>query len=399
MIYIIMISVLIGSINYKLGINIGAGIKINITDILLIAWIIYEFILQKKKLIKFTPIKYILLLLFYLSVSLQWGIINDAPIGESIRILRNFIYIVAMFWLVENNYRSKKKLNIYRDLLFFSWIAIINCLYNVIIDFIENSWFMYYRENASFQVFMFVFLLFYKSEENLKLNKKIFIIITNVLLGICILLSQERLQILAVIISIMFYIVYQILTVTRKKNITLKVSQKKIFYNIIGIIFIFIFIINILKIEFIQNYIEYFIKYRFKSVIGSDGFKLDGSLNARLFQVINILNRNLIYFFVGSGLGSLYLSSTGYIHIVDGMWLWIFKDGGMLGLLLLMLIYLSIGIELNKVIENKLALKLSLITILVLQVFTPNIMLGISDSIFVGYILALICLERNKRFE
>lgn len=399
MIYIVMISVLIGSINTNLGINIGSVIKVNITDILLILWIIYEFILKNRKLIKFTPIKYILLLLFLLLLSLQWGIINDASIGDSIRILRNFIYVVAMFWLAYSSYISKKRLNIYRDLLIFSWIAIINCLYNVIIDLIENNWFMYYRENSSFQVFMFIFLLFYKSEESLKLNKKIFVIITNLLLGICILLSQERLQIVAVTISIVFYIIYQIFTATRKKNILLKISPKKIFYNIVGVIFIVIFIANILKIEFIQNYIEYFMKYRLGSIITNGSFQSDASLNARELQVINILNRNLIYYFVGSGLGSLYLSATGYIHIVDGMWLWIFKDIGMIGISLLMIIYLAIDIELKKVVDNKLALKLSLIGILVLQVFTPNMMLVISDAIFIGYILALICLGRSKKFD
>lgn len=394
-----MLCALIGMINTNFGISIGLGIKINVSDILFMIYFSYQFILKKKNLIKFEPIKYIFIIVVAMTISIPWGVTNGGEIGLTIRVLRNYIYIIFMFWLTYSNYKSKASINIYKDLILLSWIAIINCLINVTLDYLENSWFMYYRENSSFQVFMFTFLLFYKNNQNEYINRKILRIITVLFLGICIFLSQERLQIIAIITSIFVYGIYRLFILFREQRIKVKkISIKNFFLNfIIMLVFVTIFI-KILNMEYIQNYIEYFIEYRIGSVIKNNEFKLDGSLSARQLQLINILNRNWIYSIVGSGCGSLYISATGPIHMVDSMWLWIFKDLGIIGIVLLILVYLSIIIEIKKIKNNRLAIQLGLIAVIVLQLFTPNIMLGISDSIFTGYLLSLICLGKFNKF-
>lgn len=397
MIYIIMMCTLIGSINSELGISIAQGIKLNAIDIIFILFFIYEFIVKKRKLCLFNPIKWILIMFLFMSIGVIGGLFNGGQISSIIRILRNIVYILVMFFLTYSIYTDKKSINISKDLIVFSWIAIINCLLNVLMSFKEYNWFIYYRENANFQVFMFVFLLLYKDNNKKYSKKAIFRAITIIFLGICIFLSQERLQILAVVISLVLKFVYNILCILRKKEIKINISAKKIVFKLILLAFIAIILVSILKIDYVQNYINYFIEYRIGSIFNGGGFNSDASLDGRMLQINNIINRDWIYYLFGSGTGSVYLSAIGYTHIVDGMWLWIFKDTGIIGILLLFSIYLSIIIEVKKVIYNKSSIAFGLIAILVLQIFTPNIMLGISDSVFIGYILALICLGKSSK--
>lgn len=390
MIYFIIFCVLIGSINTNIGINITSSIKINLTDILFIIYFLWSFFIKGYKIRIFKPIKLILIMLFAMIISMFWGIVNGSELGDSIRILRNILYIFFMFHLSYNYYKDKENINVYNDFMIFSWVAIINCFVTVTIKYLENNWFMYYRENPSFQVFMFTFLLFYKPKGKESSMRVIVRNITIILLGLCIFFSQERLQIIAISISILISLMYMI----KNKKLELKVSNKKLFLFIVVGITAVLVIRKILSIKFVQDYIEYFIRYRINSVIYDNNFISDASLNARQLQFMNILNRDFIYYLIGSGLGSLYMSATGFIHIVDGLWLWIFKDMGIVGLILLICIYISILIEVKKIKFNKLAIISGLLGILILQIFTPNIMLVISDSVFIGYILSIICLSK-----
>lgn len=394
MIYFIIFCVLIGSINTNIGINITSSIKINVTDILFIICFLWSFFIKRYKIRIFRPIKLILIMMFVMTVSMFWGIVNGAELGDSIRILRNILYIFFMFYLGYNHYKDKENINVYNDFMIFSWVAIINCFVTVTIKYLENNWFMYYRENPSFQVFMFTFLLFYKPKGKESSMRVIVRNITIILLGLCIFFSQERLQIMAICISILISLMYRLMYMIKNKKLELKVSNKKLFLFIVVGIAVLLVIRNILNIKFVQDYIEYFIRYRINSVIYNNNFISDASLNARQLQFINILNRDFIYYLIGSGLGSLYMSATGFIHIVDGVWLWIFKDMGIVGLMLLISIYMSIIIEVKKIKFNRLAIISGLLGILILQIFTPNIMLVISDSVFIGYILSIICLSK-----
>ncbi len=395
MIYILIISVLIGNINLHLGVSIGMGIKVNLTDILFMIYLFYDIIICRRKYVIYKPIKYIFFMLIIMTISLYIGMLNGSSISEGIRILRNIIYILLMFLISCNHYKYKKQSKIYDDLIIFSWIAIINCIINVLGSFIRTNWFIYYRENASFQVFMFIYLLFYKSEYEEGVRKKIIRSITILFLVICIFLSQERLQIMAVAVALLVAVIYKALNIIKSKKIKIFIKPKRIIVNFIILILIITVIIKILKIEYIQNYINYFFEYRIRSVITGSGFKVDGSLSDRSLQVINIFNRDWIYYVFGSGLASLYLSATGLTYIVDGMWLWIFKDLGIIGLAILFTIYISIAKEVRKVINNKISIVFGLISILILQIFTPNLMLGICDSVFMGYILMIIYIGRS----
>lgn len=390
MIYFIMISALIGSINDNIGISILSGIKINVTDILFMIFFFCEFIIKKKKLRKFMPIKYILLLIILMSISILWGIFNESEVTAIVRVLRNYMYILLMFWLAYSNYKNKSSNIIYKDLIIMCWIAIINCLIEVTIGFIDTNWFIHYRQNPTFQVFMFLFLILYKVEKNESINNIIIRRITILFLGLCIFFSQERLQIVAIAIGIFLGIIYRIANSLLKKQIKINIYTIK--NNLImGTIIIF-FMILILRIEYVQDYINHFVKYRVNSVLSTNGFEMDGSLSARSIQFINILNVDWINWIFGKGLCSLYISATGPIHIVDSLWLWIFKDLGVIGIFILMTIYLSIYVESTKVRKNSKAFKVGLVGIMVLQIFTPNIMLLASDAIFIGYILSMICL-------
>lgn len=391
-----MISVLIGSINSIIGIGAGQGIKINATDIFLTMAFIYEFIINRKKIYIFNPIKWIILIFFLMSSTMIWGAMNGGELGSMIRILRNIVYIILMFLIVNSSYRKKNEINIYKSIIVFCWVAIINCLINVAISFYRYNWFINYRENATFQVFMFIFLLLYKDDNNDRLNRRLLRNITIIFLGICILLSQERLQILAVMISLLIRSIVYSINILNKKGISIRLSLKHIVYKLIMLGLCVFLLVLILRNDYIKNYIDYFIKYRVGSIFSSNGFKSDASLDGRALQVVNILNRNYIYYLFGSGLSSLYMSTTGLIHIVDGMWLWIFKDLGIVGIVILFIIYISIIREVSKVNINKLSIAFGLIAILILQIFTPNIMLGISDSVFIGYILSIIYLYRKK---
>lgn len=390
-----MISSLIGSINSILGISLGNGIKINATDIVLVVFFIYEFIIKKRKLYIIEPIKLIILMILLMSSQMFLGILNGAQIGTMVRVLRNGIYILLMFILTYSHYKNNKIVNIQRDLLIFSWIAIINCFFNILVNYKKYSWFIYYRENSSFQVFMFVFLLLYKNPKKERLSMILVRILTIVCLGLCIFFSQERLQIIAVIVSLSLKIIYSIGDVLTKNEIKINISRKSIPYKLIIIIIVSVLVTNIMKIEYINDYIDYFMKYRLGAIFNGSKFQMDASLDGRAFQLHNILNRHWIFYLFGSGLSSIYTSAAGPTYIVDSMWLWVFKDLGIVGILLLFTIYLFIYIEISKMDYNKLSVRFGLVAILVLQIFTPNIMLGISDSVFIGYIIAMIGISKK----
>lgn len=389
-----MLSALIGSINTNFGIPLGIGMKINLTDLLI--GICLPSIFIKKITNKFKPIKSITIFLFFVIMGSTWGLINGSTFSITFRILRNIIYILLMFEITSKYYKKKKKeRSLFNDVLIFSWVAIGNAVFSIALSFKEYHWFKYYRENSSFQVYMFIFLLLTTDKKN-SIRKKVFKNITIILLGFCIFLSQERLQIVAVLGSLILYLGNSVINFFLKRY-KFHLSGKKILITFMGLLVFIIILVKILEIEYIKNYIDYFVTYRIKSIVGDAGLVTDASLDGRSLQLRNILNRKLLFYFGGTGTGSTYLSAGGYTSIVDGMWLWIFKDLGILGLLLLFRVYISIFFEIKKIRGDYTPMLFGMFSILILQIFTPNIMLSISDSIFIGFLLAEIYLKKIPR--
>lgn len=396
MIYIIILSAIIGNLNNNLGINIFSGIKLNLTDLLLIITFFYLFILKKNKLYVFKPIKLVLILLLIMGIQIFLGVINGGELADIIRILRNYVYILLMFWITVGH--SKNRKNFYTPLIVLSWVAILNCIITVAIDLNKYNWFKYYRENSSFQVYMFIFLLLYKNENKQTLINNLLQKITMIFLGICIFLSQERLQIVAVVLSIIFYYTNKIIHILKDKKISYDFSFKRILVVSTTSLCTIVIILLVINNEYIKSYFEYFSEYRMGSILKNGSLVMDSSLEGRLTQLKVILNTNFMNFIIGRGLASKYLSAGGYTYIVDGMWLWIFKDLGLIGLLIIFYMYYCINKEIKKIPKNRDAILFGCISIAILQIFTPNIMLGISDSVFIGYIMGQIYISRIMKF-
>lgn len=394
MYYLFLLPILIPNITSDIGIQISTDIKLNITDIVGAIYLVYILLFkgQRTKVILNSKILRVGLLFFFLMIfSTPLGLLNGATIGSSFRVLRNFFLLLETIIITSYYLRDFSEKQVYKRLLFFSWVLIIAHSINIISLYFENLWFQSFRANANFLVFFILYFSLYKNSTE-GILMKIIRILTVCLLLLCSFFSQERMQLVALIIAILFGVLTIQAEKILKRNVNVKISINK-FVSLFFLLLVgYVFIINILKIEIVQDYIDYFVKYRIGSILNTDGFKFDESLSIRLSQwnAIILKQTNPIYMIIGSGLNSIYEVSTAITFVVDGMWLWVYKDMGVIGVGILICWFKVIFKEISQIRFNRNAVIFGMLGVVFLTIFIPNVFYNIHDAVGFGFILALI---------
>lgn len=319
--------IIINSISWfssEIGITIG-GIKINLSDMFLVLFCVMYLLKHNGRLqVRYrnaSEISKWIILFVAMILQAPLGIFNGSPLGESIRILRNTLYIPVSFVLF-NELADSEEIDNYVIVMgiLTSAEVIIGALYLYRL----NDWFVFYRANGVFSIVLFCYL--FNSVGRYYKSKKIIGLITIVLLIGAMFLSQERTELIAsvgavAITSVVFW---------GKSTLSIKNTTKKI-GSIIAVIIVGILTFFLLKEkQVIKDYVDYYFTYRLAS--GNFSLTNDKSYMGRLWQYQKILSvSNPLYMIFGRGTGALYEAAQGVTSVVDGMPLWIFKDLGLLG--------------------------------------------------------------------
>jgi len=238
---------------------------------------------------------------------------------------------------------------------------------------------------------VFCFFFFLKNSRKRGLMSNLFRLLTLLMLLICAFLSQERLQILSILVSIFVTQMIRAINYLRKSYIV-KINLRKLAAFSISILFVVGSIYYLSKIDYLRSYFEYYQKYRIASLLTGNQFIGDQSLNIRIeqFNIILFSNHGVLGLVLGNGLGSTYKISTGNNYIVDSVWLWILKDIGTIGIFILYLVYFRIFSLISSIKFQTYAFIAGIVSVSFLMLFIPNFLISINDSFAFGYLLGLI---------
>ena len=299
------------------------------------------------------------------------GILNGAHIQEQIRLIRNLLYIIIIYYILIEN---KENINPIFLIEYISIISIADCIVQTIVLHNNSNWYQFYRANGVLNVFLFCFLIF----KIWNMNKKEFILGIFCCIGLIYssFLSQERTQLLTIAITMTITFIYQLYyRLFKLKQLKIKLKTIKKIVAIIILCSIIIYIL--LQINFVKEYIEYYFKYRLNSgnLFQNDTLQSDGSFEGRTNQIITIWNDNLhpLYMIFGKGTCAHYIAIQGETYIVDGVITWIFKDLGFIGIFLIISIfyYMLKGYK-NIEKESKSAIYSSCISLIIFSIFNPS---------------------------
>jgi len=373
-IYLFSLLVVLPYFGSNIGISFGE-IKINIADIIIFMYTI-RIILKKNtyKKLKENATEIIewrlLLLLFIFFIPL--GMLNDASLGEQIRQVRNVLYIIITYYILIDN---GENINVIFLIEYISIISAFDCIIRTFILHSNANWYQFYRANGVLNVFLFSFLIL----RIWTMNKK------EALLGVlcCIgliyssFLSQERTQLLTIGIAIVIALVYQINLKLRSLN-NLRIKTKVITRGIIFVILASIIVYYVLQNDFVKKYIDYYVTYRLSNgnlLKGNGILQRDGSFSARKLQFNTIFkeNKNLFYILFGKGTCAHYIAAQGDTYIVDSAILWIYKDLGIVGTILIIKIFMNMLKKCQNIKNSsKLSIYISGISLIIFSIYNPS---------------------------
>lgn len=386
-IYVVLIS--ISYFSSEIGLTLG-GFKVNISDLLMVAfilWYLHKYQMKIKIKFRFVPeVSMWMLLVVLVIFQIPLGLINGSTVGESIRIVRNCLYVPITFLLFDEYVDRKDVDNI---TLMMALLTSLEVIIGALYLYRVNNWFMFYRANGVFTIVLFCYLFF--SINNYTKKKKILCYLSLILLLMAMLLSQERTTILASGCAL----VITWIVCSKNKYISRDSMRKRIgvWCTIVVVVCVTFMILNDQSV--VKEYINYYFKYRMAS--GNFSLVNDASFQGRLLQYKNILSLdNLIYVLIGRGTGALYLAAQGMTNVVDGMLLGIFKDLGLVGVV----IYLIGVFRLLRINEKETSLNTrnvfaSVVSISIFMFFNP----GFMGSFRFAFVLGLCIFLKKKAQE
>ncbi|STA98787.1 hypothetical protein [Clostridium baratii] len=392
---VFLLSCLIPGIsNY--GIGVISGVKISITDFLIILCFLYSFI-DKKNIIYSKNDNISILLNIILIVFFIYGILSlTIDISASIRIVRNISYIVMTYWIINYfyiNYFDNKEVYIYNKIYIIVTIILISILFKYygIVQSLDQ--YRIYRTNESLIASLTVFFIYYLIMFNNKLKKGIMIVCFILLLFVAGFIQQERTLIIAIGLGILVSFLYLLL----KKN-SIKKIIKLLLVGVFIISILVIFLTFLYEFEFFKGLIDNFIINRINIIYSQNGFKLDSSLTTRIGQYSTIFSKfsnSPLNLFVGFGLAAQYLPGT---FIIDSFWLWIFFDSGLVGIFLISTLFIILLIRILKIsdIRWRVCILGYFIATFIMTLATPNFIWRIDDAVNFGIMMSTIKILNYK---
>lgn len=372
-----------------------AGVNISISDLYILLCVIFlvifnnSIVKERSKNNFYMPCFTVtIILMIYVPISFFY----NTP-SEVLNIARNISYSIVTYLIIISisDYISfQKKLKI---------ISLIVSLYTIITYFKivgETNLYPLFRNAETFHVAMFCyFLISTIFSENNKYTILNWILI--LLLAVGIIVQQDRIQIIAVFVSIFITFTYLFFKNNKyRKRIALFLTLNGFFvYLIIKIIYIF-------NVKSIIGLLENYYNYRIKILFNTSGqLQSDTSLSIRSLQYKNIINEtstSIKNIFFGKGLAADYGNG---ITVVDSFWFWIFLNMGILGLIVFSYYLFTPLIKLvrtkNNLSKDQISIFSAYIGSLIVTISIPNMIMRIDDSVTFGILFALIHLFINEK--
>ncbi|MGL5152004.1 MAG: hypothetical protein ACRC7N_15705 [Clostridium sp.] len=376
-----------------LGVEIIQGIKVSITDIILVIYLIGVICNKEKNILKYFVTSSVGKMLLGISfLFIVYGLIGYLQYGaQAIRIARNIIYVYLTFivvgvYILNNRILNYEIIN-YKRILFLSSVLVL-----IIIKFFNASRelgeFRIFRTNESLIASLIVFMIFYISLFKNSIKKSALMLIFLILLIISGIIQQERTMILAIFVGGILTFIYMILSKGMIKR-TIK------FMITLGVIITIVSIV--IKVMYsnnntFSNLIDNYIIHRLQIIFESNTFVMDTSLSIRASQIdiiFFIISQSITSLIFGKGLGAYYLYNT---FVVDSFWLWIIFNLGILGIGVFLYLFIKV---LKKIINikntnMKICLMGYYLTTNIMMIATPNVLWRIDDAVNMGLILAII---------
>lgn len=403
MYYLFLISILVYRINITFGIDFGSA-RISISDIMALLCVVLAM-----KRTRFPKNKATYCLIGLVAMLIVWvplGLLSGGTLVSCFRVIRNWIFALETLYILYDHFLHIDKEKFLREIYIIGGIAVADGLYNVLILYRQNQWFMNYRVNATLFMALFGFVLFYEDKNNKWHYSAKWILATFILL--CSALSQERTQLVVEFIVLVLCI--SMLGIRKIKNSRNGFVVKRSTINKVGfatvflLLFVFVLTIVYRHSELLQNYYDYYVKYRIQLILNQSGqLQMDSSLSTRWIQFLNLTvnklkSSELLSLLIGSGTCSLYDAGYMYTYVVDGMVLWILKDIGVVGLSLYIFSCIKELKKIKELEKNTMAFFALIFAVILSSLFKPMVMHDIYDAFAFGAIWALIeCVNKKQK--
>jgi hypothetical protein len=393
---------LITYFNSTFGLSIASDVKINITDILAVFLFLKYFCTKrytlKKILASSKVLRIFIFLVVLMSLMIGPGLLSGGELSNSIRVVRNVWLIIVTIIIVKIECQNWSLIKLMRLIYFCAIVVIVNSFCNFLLRYQEYNYYTTYRTNAYLIIFLFIFIFVY-NPEIATIKYVILKVILSIGLIMVAFMSQERLELVGIAVGIIIAIFNGISSCFSVK----KVNRNKIIRNLFFVVLIAsllcIAITKLLTITTVSNYLDFYMNYRINIIYSNSSFTIDSSMSTRLEQIKEIIrNTNLLNFWIGNGLCSIYYLDNITWYVADTLVAWLYKDMGIIGAMSFILIILK-SIQATFQISVSVRLKRSIIAAYLGLVFyimcTPNMILSIFDAMSFGLIIAIIELIRN----
>ncbi|MBY0091553.1 hypothetical protein H7S74_22765 [Priestia aryabhattai] len=401
LICIILISVMFIPKIGELGVNINF-LKVSITDLIMLVLLSMLLIKGLNKALLSNKLFYILTFLATLFL-LYLAFFPSDNMSIAIKMTRNILvyiwmgYIVVSSWFNKNIAQPEQSIMPFTLLLFITSVSSI--IYYISL-YIEKREFVLYRNAETFMASAFCYLIMYLVVN--KLNKKtlLMISITLICLFFSILIQQERVQIIAIISSIGITLSIALILFIQSK---VKVYFPRLILFIVGSVSLITYII--MNNEVLKGLFNNYILYRINLIFRGNTIQLDDSLNYRTEEyktIVEVVSNDIFSLIFGKGLAHTYLDGH---FLVDGFWMWIFLNVGLLGIFVFVLLYIYIIVVFFKM--NKFNFTLPLlaffISTTVMTLTIPNFIYRVDEAmsfcLFLSYLQFLknTCSRADKK--
>lgn len=379
----------------KMNFTIGP-IQIQSAEITMVI-ALFLIVLNRNKynvIIKHKLTVYIFILLFILlTISLYFSVLY-LDIGPAIKIYRNVMYIVVVFYLMAATFNKRSFL--YSLFITTSIISISTILFFVYKVGIDNE-FKLYRNAESFLVlsFSYLFFSFINKEQRFSFRTNIIIVVTLVLNLGAIVVQQNRVQLIAVVVSVVFTLLVRLFLFKGNDQNVAKSIFKLI--TIISIITILFRLLLSLDEVFFNGFLNTYYENRISILFSNSGsFNPDTSLQIRLNQyetILSLVFSDPFSFLFGKGLGAEYWDG---VFIVDSFWFWVILNLGIVGVAIFGALFINLFAIAFKDKQNCTPVIASIVSFMIMSLTTPNLIWRVSDSITMGVLLFVVYTVLNS---
>ncbi|SIQ90508.1 hypothetical protein [Domibacillus enclensis] len=380
----------------SIGVNIGS-INVSVTDFVILFNVFYLFVTKKYLKIFSLYLKKPIIFNIFLSLTMLLGIYlmfsvyND--FGLALKLARTLLYSFFIFvlWIV-----YCKKEDTIRLVIFLSMATSTIVILTYIGIFISKGEYAIFRNAETFLAGAFCYLSIWLITAKDSKKTKMSAFIAMVLLVGAIVVQQDRVQIVAVVVSLLAAMLFLII----KRAFLFK----RVFNLVFSFFAVFSFIYLLVKLinnQGVNKMFESYYTNRILILFNNNGnLQLDTSLSIRVSQYQRIIEQNsenILTLLFGKGLAATYFGST---VVVDSFWFWIILNLGLVGFIFFIGFFAFPTLKILQYPKANLSAPVFsyIVAAIIMSLTTPNMIYRVDDSVGVGIIFGMVYLLITTEF-